>query len=177
MKIDGLEVTWLDVELVHSVNQLGQCTKFKKVYELLKGEKSVKLLARSTIKQRLGYFIKVEVSGSFSIAFSIESFKFVTHVHAHVSVLGINIATDVLLSNHQLYFSIEENIWNVFLARIELSAKTGKNWDALEFIAKGQLLSRSTDPKSDFQGSYLVGLRMLARKHMRTQTSNSKRSR
>ena len=164
MKIGGLEITWLDVELVHSVNQLGQCSKFKKVYDLLKGEKSVKLLARSTIKQRLGYFIKVEVSGSFSIAFSIESFKFVTHVHAHVSVLGIKIATDVLLSNHQLYFSIEGNIWNVFLARIEFSAKTGKNWDALEFIAKGQLLSRSTDPKSDFQGSYLDGLRMLARK-------------
>jgi hypothetical protein len=164
MTIGGLEITWLDVELVHSVDQLGQCSKFKKVYDLLKGEKSVKLLARSTIKQRLGYFIKVEVSGSFSIAFSIESFKFVTHVHAHVSVLGIHIAADVLLSNHQLYFSIEGNIWNVFLARIELSAKTGKNWDALEFIAKGQLLSRSTDPKSDFQGSYLDGLRMLARK-------------
>ena len=52
----------------------------------------------------------------------------------------------------------------MFLARIELSAKTGKTWDTLEFIAKGQLLSRSTDPKSEFQGSYLDGLRMLARK-------------
>jgi hypothetical protein len=59
MKIDGLEITWLDVELVHSGNQLGQCSKFKKVYELLKGETSVKLLARSTIKQRVGYFITV----------------------------------------------------------------------------------------------------------------------
>jgi hypothetical protein len=40
-KIDGLEIMWMDVELVHSVNQLGQCSKFKKVNELLKGEKSV----------------------------------------------------------------------------------------------------------------------------------------
>ena len=30
MKIGGLEITWMDVELVHSVDQLGQCSKFKK---------------------------------------------------------------------------------------------------------------------------------------------------
>ncbi|CAG2207562.1 unnamed protein product [Mytilus edulis] len=101
----------MDIEFIYSVDRLGQCSKFKKMYELLKGEESIKVLGRPTIQKRLGkmqsfgkykslgYFLKFELSDSVSLALSITSKKFVAHLHAHASVLGMKVAGDMLISN------------------------------------------------------------------------------
>lgn len=164
----------MDIEFIYSVDRLGQCSKFKKMYELLNGEESVKVLGRPTIQKRLGkmqsfgkykslgYFLKFELSDSVSLALSITSKKFVAHLHAHASVLGMKVAGDMLISNKRLFLALEGNIWDVYFARLSVSTELGKHWYDLTYALKGELVVKKGE--NDFGGSYLGGLLILSQK-------------
>ncbi|XP_071163252.1 uncharacterized protein [Mytilus edulis] len=164
----------MDIEFIYSVDRLGQCSKFKKMYELLNGEESIKALGRPTIQKRLGkvqsfgkyknlgYFLKFELSASLGIALSITSNKFVVHLHAHASVLGMKASGDLLISNNKLFIALEGNLWNVYFARLSLSTELGKHWYDLTYSVSGELVVKRGE--NDFGGSYLDGLRIISQK-------------
>ncbi|CAG2200652.1 unnamed protein product [Mytilus edulis] len=165
----GFNFPSMDIEFINSVNGFAQCSKFKKVYELLRDEESIKVLAGFTARTRLGYFINAESNSFISIAFNESSSNFVAHFHALLSVLGIELSKDVVIRNNGLYIFFEANIWNVFLAQVEISAEKGRKWYDLRYSVKGRLLAKtinggSTADSNDFQGSYLDGLRQLSKK-------------
>lgn len=164
----GLEFSVMEVELVYSVNALGQCNKFKKVYSLLEGEKAFRLSLHAAFPIRLYYFITLDANVFISLAVGSRD-KFVLHCHVQASFLGlVSAGADMLISNRGLYLSVEGNIWNVFFARIEASAELGEKWYKLVFKLKGRLLAASESDRikkeSDFTGSYLDGLRVFAKK-------------
>ncbi|CAC5403143.1 unnamed protein product [Mytilus coruscus] len=164
----------MDIEFIYSVDRLGQCSKFKKVYEILNGEPSIKILGSPTIQKRLGkmqslgkyrslgYFLKFELSDSLSIAFSIISDKFVAHLHVHAELLGMKASGDVLISNKKFVLALEGNLWNVYFARLSLSTELGNDWYDLNYHLRGELVVKRGE--NDFGGSYLDGLRILSQK-------------
>ncbi|VDH99149.1 Hypothetical predicted protein [Mytilus galloprovincialis] len=168
VRIFGLDFETMTIELVISEKNLGQCSKFKKVYELLQNESAIRVLAKPTFATKLGYFMSLHAHVFLSIA--IGDNKFVAHFQVVVSILGIKASGDLLISNNGLFVTIEGHIWNVFLARVDMSVEIGRKWYDLTFSLKGKLLAASeeqgriTGRDSDFQGSYLDGLRVFARK-------------
>ncbi|CAG2197544.1 unnamed protein product [Mytilus edulis] len=164
----------MDIEFIYSVDRLGQCSKFNKVYEILSGEPSIKILASPTIQKRLGkmqslgkykklgYFFKFELSDSLSIALSKVSDKFVAHLHVHAELLGMKVSGDVLISNKEFVIALEGNLWNVYFARLSLSTELGNDWYNLNYHLRGELVVKRGE--HDFGGSYLDGLLILSQK-------------
>ncbi|XP_052081717.1 uncharacterized protein LOC127719541 isoform X3 [Mytilus californianus] len=167
VRIFSLDFSSMGVELVHSTQRLGECNKFRKVYELLHGEPAIRVLARGSHPIKLGYFLSLE---TVALSIAIGNGKFVAHAHIDVSVLGMKASGDLFISSNGLYVVIEGNIWNIFLARVTLSVELGRKWYELTFALKGILLATShklgstTAANSDFQVSYLTGLRLFATK-------------
>ncbi|CAG2256353.1 FBLN1_2 [Mytilus edulis] len=92
VRIFGLDFETMTIELVISEKNLGQCSKFRKVYELLKGESAIRVLAKPTFAIKLGYFMSLHAHVFFSLA--IGDNKFVAHVQVVVSILGIKASFD-----------------------------------------------------------------------------------
>lgn len=175
VKIFVLEFGILKVEVIHEVEGIGKCSKFKKVYELMSGVKATRAIAYIPIKLeivriRLGYFLVYENNQYISVAVAMAEKRFVVHLHTHVSILGLKTSGDLLISNNGLYIHVEGIIWNIFFAKIEMSAELGQSWYDLTFKVKGSLLVSSKKQEtigrstSDFHGSYLDGIRSVARK-------------
>ncbi|VDI64211.1 Hypothetical predicted protein [Mytilus galloprovincialis] len=164
----SLDFSTMTIEVVFSKGGLGQCSKFIKVYELLQGESAFRVLASTTVPKKLGYFLSLDKHRALSIA--IGDGKFVAHATMGVSVLGMKASGDLLISNNGLFVIIEGNIWDIFVARVEMSVELGRKWHDLTFSVKGKLLAASESQNtisgrdSDFQGSYLDGLRLFARR-------------
>ncbi|CAC5419913.1 Fibrillin-1,Fibulin-1,Fibulin-5,Fibrillin-2,Latent-transforming growth factor beta-binding protein 4 [Mytilus coruscus] len=132
----SLDFSTMTIELVIGAKSLGQCSKFRKVYELLQGESAFRVLASTSIPIKLGYFLSYIKHRSLSIA--IGDGKFVAHVQIGVSILGMKASGDLLISNNGLFVALEGNIWDIFLARVEMSAELGQKWHDLTFSVKGK---------------------------------------
>jgi exonuclease VII small subunit len=161
VEIFNLKFPSMDIELIYSVDSLGRCSKFQEVYEIMKGEKAFRILARVTVRKKLGYFLSCEVGTYLSTSMSIRQYFFVMHIHLHVDILGMTVSGDLLINNNGMLIRIEGNIWKVFFARIELSSEVGKKWHDLIFNVKGTFGVAVRG--SDFEGSLLDGMRQLAR--------------
>ncbi|CAC5372377.1 unnamed protein product [Mytilus coruscus] len=179
VKIFVLEFGIMKVEVIHEVEGIGKCSKFKKVYDLMSDVKATRAIAYiptkpdllpNIVRIKLGYFLVYESNQYISVAVALAEKRFVAHVHTHVSILGLKVSGDLLISNNGLYIHIEGIIWNVFFAKIDMSAELGRNWNELTFKVKGSLLvskkKQETIGRStyDFHGSYLDGIRSVARK-------------
>ncbi|CAC5378020.1 unnamed protein product [Mytilus coruscus] len=151
----------MDIEFIYSVDRLGLCSKFKRLYELLNGEPSVKILGRATIQKRLG---KMPSLGKYkSLGYFLKGVgPFVAHLHAHAAVLGMKASGDLFISNKKLFIALEGNLWNVYFARLSLSTELGKHWYDLTFSVRGELVVKRGE--HDFGGSYRDGLRILSQK-------------
>lgn len=108
-----------------------------------------------------------------SLSIAIQEKKFVAHAQVGVSVLGMTVSGDLLISNRGLVVVVEGNIWDIFLATVEMSVDIhylNRKWYGLTFSLKGSFLAASerktttTGRNNDFNGSYLDGLIMFARK-------------
>ena len=117
VKIFNLEFSSMDIELIYSVDSLGRCSKFQEVYEIMKGEKALRILLRSTKRIKLGYFLSSEVGGFSIISMNIQIDKFVMHTPLHVEILGMRVSGDLLINNNGMLIRIEGPIWKVFFAR------------------------------------------------------------
>jgi hypothetical protein len=60
----------MDIELIYSVDSLGRCSKFQEVYEIMKGEKAFRILARVTERKSFGYFFTCEKGTYLSFSMS-----------------------------------------------------------------------------------------------------------
>ena len=161
VEIFNLKFPSMDIELIYSVDSLGRCSKFQEVYEIMKGEKALRILLKSTKRIKLGYFLLSEVGRFSSISMNIQIDKFVMHTHLHVEILGMRVSGDLLINNNGMLIRIEGNIWKAFFARIELSSEVGKKWNDLIFNVKGTFGVAARG--SDFESSLLDGMRQLAR--------------
>ncbi|XP_071145233.1 uncharacterized protein [Mytilus edulis] len=151
----------VDIEMVYSVDRLGECSQFQKVYELLKGEPSVKFLGKVTLGIKLGYFFTSEVGSTIRIAFSITSFKYVLQYSLYVDVFGIKRTTEITISENKMKIELEGSLWNVFFARLTMVSPLDKDWYDLTFAVTGEFLAKQGE--NDFGGSYLDGLRRITK--------------
>jgi hypothetical protein len=74
----------LEIEFVYSVDQLGECSRFRKVYELLKGERAARIYGvLSTGLIKLAPFIRMDVGAGLGLAISIDTpNKMIAQFHA-----------------------------------------------------------------------------------------------
>lgn len=151
----------LDIEMVYSVDRLNQCSKFKKVYELLKGEPSVNFIGRINTRRKLGFFVTQEVGGYISLACSITSNKFIGQFSAHVAVLGMKASGEIIISENTMTIQFEGSVWDAFYARIVMVTPLGNDWYDLSFSVTGELIAKQGE--TDFGGSYMDGLRRMAK--------------
>ncbi|XP_013380566.1 uncharacterized protein LOC106151731 [Lingula anatina] len=159
IKVFGLEIFGLQIEFVYSVGQLGQCSRFQKVYQLLADEKAARALAIVSTEQKLGFFLKLKRGVGIGAAFGIESDTFILQLHAEAGLLGITAEADVFISKNSLTTYIEGKVWSLFRARLTMSAELGKEWYQLTYIVEGALLPGGSD---SFEGSFIDALKKLA---------------
>ena len=163
----GFKFVGLDIELVYSTSGIGNCTRFSKVYNLLKGQRSARFLGTYSEGVDLGYFIKADVGMGIGGAFGIDKRDAILRATAYFNLLGIKFTGDMFISEKGLYFFIEGNIWNIFLAQIDVSAERGDDWYKLlfklegRFVAKARKKRQTQTDSSSFQASYLDALKKV----------------
>ncbi|XP_053397078.1 uncharacterized protein LOC128556350 [Mercenaria mercenaria] len=165
VKLIGLTLGEIDIELVYSSDSLLQCSRFDNVKEHLKGENALRYIGRVTYPRKLNFFLTCDIGGGIGGAFSTSSQHFVMQVQVFARLLGVNATGDLFITRNGLYLYIEGNIWNIFLAQVDISAEYGKDWNALSFRVKGRFVSKVRNRRqtqtvnSSFKDSYLDGLK------------------
>lgn len=161
----GLKILGIELELVYSIDALGKCNKFQNIYKLLEGENAIRINWKLSTGP-LQYIqihplikIKIERGVANGMAISLETEgKFVSHLHADVKIIGINVNTDLFLTNEGVYLNVEGIAWNLFKANLKVHATHAGNFDKLTLGVEGQFVADGDGDKS-FQGSYLSALR------------------
>ena len=170
INILGLKIIGIDIELVHSVDSLMQCSRFDKVKQLFAGEKAARFLGRLSKGMKLGYFLKLDVGAGVGGALSIDTDKFLLQLNAYASMLGIKATGDLFISRSGLYFYLEGNIWDIFLAQVDVSAELGKEWYQLVFTLRGRFVAKARKRRqiqtvsNSFQSSYLDALKKVVQR-------------
>ncbi|XP_053378542.1 uncharacterized protein LOC123527162 [Mercenaria mercenaria] len=164
LKIFFLKIAGLEIELVYSVDRLGTCGRFSKVYELLRGERAARIYAVvSTGLVKLAPFLRMHVGYGIGIAMSIDTpGKMIAQLHAEASVLGISGNVDVFLTQTGHYFIMQGKVWNTFMAELTVLFESAGN-GIESFNVRGRLLANAGEGDS-FESSYLDGLRKITRK-------------
>ena len=168
----GLKVLGLELEVVYSVDRLGSCSRFKKAYELLQGEKAIRGYAvlstgiTGFTGIRLCHTLTLKDIGiGLGFAFSVETKdKFAAQLHAEASILGVTAAVDMFITNNGLYYYTELAVWKVFKAQVDVSSEIGKDWNELTFDVQGRFVA-DADGDGDFGDSYSAALRRCT-KHL-----------
>ncbi|XP_053378543.1 uncharacterized protein LOC128548152 [Mercenaria mercenaria] len=164
LKIFFLKIAGLEIELVYSVDRLGTCGRFSKVYELLRGERAARIYAVvSTGLVKLAPFLRMHVGDGIGVAMSIDTpGKMIAQSHAEANVLGISANVDVFLTQTGHYFIMQGKVWNTFMAELTVSFESAGN-GIESFDVRGRLLANAGEGDS-FESSYLDGLRKITRK-------------
>lgn len=166
----GLILPLMDIEVVYSVDSMMKCSRFEKVAELMNGKPAVRILGRTSTGQKLGRFIVLDKGAGVGGAFGSDKYDVIVQYNAYINMIGIKITSDLFISKNGLYFYIEGNIWNTFLAQIEVSAELGQNWGQLKFVLSGRFVAkgkkkRQIQTNSDsFQSSYIDALKGCVRR-------------
>ena len=181
LTIFGLGFNAVDIEFVSSDGDLFACSRFEKIKDYFKGERANRFLLRWITKSSLGQFMKIDTKTTYGdvgvplsyrkgygagMALSKESDKAALQVNAFVSMLGIKITADLFIREGELNFYLEGNVWDIFLAQIDVSAEIGnKDWHQLTFNLRGLFVAkarkrRQTQTNSvSFRSSYLDALK------------------
>ncbi|XP_053373366.1 uncharacterized protein LOC123544865 [Mercenaria mercenaria] len=165
--VKGAELGEFDIEIVYSADSLLKCSRFDKVKEHLEGEQAFRLLGRASYKKKLNNFFSYEKGIGVGAALSVTSNKFVFQLQLFAKLLGMKATGDLFLTNNGLYLYIEGNIWDIFLAQLDVSAENGKNWYDLvirvqgKFVAKARKKRQIQTESSSFKDSYLNGLKKV----------------
>ena len=157
LKLFGLKFPDVDLELVYSNRQLLSCSRFQNLANLFKGEEAVRGLMTVSTETRLGFFLRLKAGVGFGIAFSTSSSKWLFHARMFATMLGIRASADVYIGSNGLTFRLEGNIWNAFLARLDVRAELSKDWYGIEYTIHGRLGGRGRGDNS-FESSYLDAL-------------------
>lgn len=168
----GLKLLGLELEVVYSADRLGSCSRFRKVYQLLQGEKAIR--AYAVLSTGLVRFTGIKLCHTLSlkdagagigVAISVEERdKFAVQLHAEAGILGASVQVDVFITNKGLYYYTELDVWNLFKAQVDVSTEIGKAWHELTFDVKGRFVA-DADGDGSFDDSYSAALRSFT-KHL-----------
>lgn len=172
LDILGLKLLGLEVEVVYSVDQLGACSRFRRVYSLLQNEKAVRGYAVFSLGVSAGTGHRlcntlsiIDLGVGMGLAISLENKgKFVVQFHAEAKILGVAAAVDVFLSNSGLHYYTELSVWNTFKAQVDVVSELGRNWEELNFNVQGRFVA-DADGDGSFDDSYSAALRRFT-KHL-----------
>ena len=162
--IFGLRVHSIDIEFVYSESSLMKCSRFEKVANLLEGEPALRFIGRFSVGERLCFFITLEEGRGIGGAFGLATYNIVVQINAFVNIIGIRATADLFISRSGLHLYLEGNVWNIFLAQIDISAEIGKEWHQMTFTLEGRFVAKAKRKRqiqtssSSFQSSYLDGL-------------------
>ena len=165
----GLRLPGIDIEIVSSTSNLMLCTRFDKVKTLLQGEDAMRFLGRANQDTRLGNFLKLGTGAGVGGAFGIDTKQVILQLNAYVNIIGIKTTGDLFISQKGIYFYLEGNIWDIFLAQVDVSAEVGKAWHQLTFTLQGRFVAKARRKRqtqrdsSSFQDSYLDGLKKVTK--------------
>ncbi|XP_060569041.1 uncharacterized protein LOC132727520 [Ruditapes philippinarum] len=164
LEVFFIKIVGLEIELVYSVNQLGKCDRFKKLYELLKCERALRIygvISSGLIK--VLPFIRMDVGAGIGVAISFDSpSKVIGQLHAEASVLGITLNCDIFLTPTGHYFFLQGKIWNTFMAELKVSFESNES-GVKTFEVLGRFVANAGEGDS-FQDSYLDGIRKITQK-------------
>ena len=172
LRILGLKLGGIDVELVYSNDALMRCSRFQAVSKLLQGQPALRVLGRGSYEQSLGYFISADIGGGVGFAMAMHSHDMIAQLNAHINILGIKVTGDVFIARDGVRFYIEGNMWDVFYVQLDCHAGSiGRDWHALEFVVKGRLVAKSRKKRHiDTRIQTLAGLDVLRKTRKRRQT-------
>ena len=161
----GVKVIGLELELVYSIDALGQCSRFERVYEHLQGEKAIRVLgvfSTGLLRYlRVHPLIKLirDVGVGVGMAISLDSSgKYVVQLHAEINIVGIKGDVDLFVTNRGVYYYVQGDVWGIFLAQITVYAEHNGEWNGLTLGVQGKFLA-DADGDGNFQDSYLSSLR------------------
>ncbi|KAK3102113.1 hypothetical protein FSP39_008881 [Pinctada imbricata] len=164
----GVDIFGVDVEVVSSPGYLMRCSRFDTIRELLQGEDAFRFLGRIVVPQKLGRFITADYGRGVGGVISKSSNKKILHLNAYLSFLGISLTADLFITEKHLLTYIEGNVWNTFLAQLDIEAKSGRNWYELiyevrgRFVARADRKRRQTQSQSKFfQASYFDAIKKV----------------
>lgn len=164
-KLIGRTIFGLDIELVYSIDKLGQCSKLSMVYDMLKDEKAVRLYGGfstglvSLIKVHPLIRIKQKYGLGIGIALSLEmEGKFVAQIHVEIRIIGIRGDVDLFLTNNGMDFYLKGNAWDLFKVELNVFAEREDSWDKLALGVKGRFVADG-DGDGNFEDSYLTAMR------------------
>ncbi|XP_052783146.1 uncharacterized protein LOC128219377 [Mya arenaria] len=160
LDISGLKILGLEIELVYSIDSLGECSRFERAYSVLKGDRAARVLAVvSSGLPMIGRFLRIENGIGIGLAISLDSLgKFAALLRVEAKFLGIRAQTDLFITNQGLYIYLEGNVWNTFKAQLQISAELGNEWYQLSFGVKGSFVA-DADGDGSFDDGYLAALR------------------
>ncbi|WAR28399.1 LOW QUALITY PROTEIN: VGFR2-like protein, partial [Mya arenaria] len=159
LDISGLKILGLEIELVYSIDSLGECSRFERAYSVLKG---LPEFWHSGLP-KIGRFLRIEAGIGIGLAISLDSHgKFAALLRVEAKFLGIRAQTDLFITNQGLHIYLEGNVWNTFKAQLQISAELGNElgneWYQLSFGVKGSFVA-DADGDGSFDDGYLAALR------------------
>ena len=128
LNIFSLTIPRLEIEFDYSVNRPVMCGHFRNVYELLKGERAIRIYGTLlTGKLELAPFVHMETGFSIALAISANTpGNVIAQVQAKTNILGIRAKSDIFLTSTGHYFFLQGKIWNTFLADLKISFQSSR---------------------------------------------------
>ncbi|XP_060574162.1 uncharacterized protein LOC132731881, partial [Ruditapes philippinarum] len=166
VKCKGLILGEFDLEFVYSVEHLFNCSRFDVIRKQFEGEKAVRFIGRASF-EFVYKFIKIQPGAGIGGALSADKDKFSLQLQAFVKCLGITVTTDLFITNKGLYLYMEGNVWDIFLAQLDISAEIKSEWHHIVYKVSGRFLAKSRKRRQiqtrseSFQDSYLDALKKV----------------
>ncbi|XP_053408335.1 uncharacterized protein LOC123559761 [Mercenaria mercenaria] len=167
VKFFGLKLGEFDLEIVESVDHLFKCSRFEKIKKHFEGEKALRFIGRASRLVVLNIFIKFQAGGGIGGALSSDKNKFSLQLQVYAQFLGMKATTDLFITNSGLYIYTEGNIWDIFLAQLDVSAEMKSEWHHIVYKVQGRFVAKSRKRRqiqtrsNSFEDSYLDALKKV----------------
>ncbi|KAL4233289.1 hypothetical protein ACF0H5_007973 [Mactra antiquata] len=139
----GLKFQSIDVELYHSGTNLFDCSKFQNIVSFKDDEKMMQFIGILTESLTLGHFLTFD-QGKMRGAFALDTDKVAVQFIAGTTMLGIRYSGMVYITSSKgLYFDIQDDVWGIYEAIINVTAQVEKPWADLTYVLNGQFTTRS----------------------------------
>ncbi|XP_074652145.1 uncharacterized protein LOC141906736 [Tubulanus polymorphus] len=137
IEVFSIEFGAMDLEVVYSTNFLGECSRYKRVYELLKGEPALRGLAIFHIRLQIYWWLSVNVGGGFELAMGTESKNFIIRFAGRLKIFEvIRSEVDVYISKAGLTTGAELKAWDLFRVRLIISSTVNVPWKKINVRAE-----------------------------------------
>ncbi|XP_060560681.1 uncharacterized protein LOC132720542 isoform X1 [Ruditapes philippinarum] len=166
----GLKLGEFDLEFVDSVEHLFKCSRFDTISKHFEGKKAVRFIGRASRIFVFYVFIKIHLGAGIGGALSADKDKFALQLETYAQFLGMKATTDLFITNKGLYLYMEGNVWDIFLAQLDISAEMKSEWHHIVYKVSGRFLAKSRKRRQiqtrseSFQDSYLDALKKVVNK-------------